>query len=184
MHSSIPVLFMAGIMAAAPAGMAQSSFGPEISAEDFQQHLWALRSPGFASAGDTAFAGRYMEVYLQTQFERLGLDTREIDCGGKIRGLMALLPGIGPDGRPVLYLADSEKPHEAAAILEIAERFVTERPRPAHDVYFLFSTVAAGKLTACTAFRQTARIIQPTGMQARDAGELVTDLIELQRQGK
>lgn len=184
MRSSIPVFILIGAFAAAPAGFAQSSFGPEISAEDFQQHLWALRSPGFADAGDAAFAGRYAEAYLQTQFERLGLGAREIDCGGEIRGLQTVLPGSNPSGTAFIYLANPDKPHEVAAMLEIAERFVTERPRPAHDVYFLVSPSAADELPACAAFRQVSGILQPTGMESRDAGGLVRDLIELQRQGK
>ena len=42
MRLCIPVFVMAGALAAAPVCLAQSSFGPEISAEDFHQHLGDL----------------------------------------------------------------------------------------------------------------------------------------------
>jgi hypothetical protein len=176
MHSSLAVFIMVCALASAQSSHAQSSFGPEISAEDFNQHLWALRAPGFT--------GQYADAYLRTQFDRLGLDTRETACAGNIQGLQAVLPGTGPAGDTVIYLANPGKPHEVAAILEIAERFMTERPRPAHAVVFLVSTAGAGELPACASFRKTARIIQPSGMETRDPDDLVMDLIMLQRQGR
>ena len=48
MRSSLSVFIMVYALASAQTSHAQSSFGPEISAEDFHLHLWALRSPGFA----------------------------------------------------------------------------------------------------------------------------------------
>ena len=184
MRSSLSVFIMVYALASAQTSHAQSSFGPEISAEDFHLHLWALRSPGFAGPADAAFAGHYADAYLQTQFERLGLSTQEIPCAAKIQGLQAVLTGTGPDGNTVIYLASPDKPHEVAAILEIAERFMTERPRPAHTVVFLISTAGAEELSACVSFQNVTRIIQPIGMETRDAGDLVIDLIRLQRQGR
>lgn len=184
MRSSLAVFIMVCALASAQSSHAQSSFGPEISAEDFNQHLWALRAPGFAGPADAAFAGQYADAYLRTQFDRLGLDTRETACAGNIQGLQAVLPGTGPAGDTVIYLANPGKPHEVAAILEIAERFMTERPRPAHAVVFLVSTAGAGELPACASFRKAARIIQPSGMETRDPDDLVMDLIRLQRQGR
>lgn len=184
MRSSISILITVCALASVQSSHAQSSFGPEISAEDFHQHLWALRSPGFAGPGDAAFAGYYADAYLRTQFERLGLEAQEIPCAGKIQGLQAVLPGTGPAGDAVIYLASPDKPHEVAAILEIAERFMTERPRPGHAVVFLISTAGAGELPACASFQKPARILQPLGMETRDPGDLVIDLIRLQRLGR
>ena len=42
MRYSIPVFFFLCALAAVPVSLAQSSFGPEISAEDFHQHLGNL----------------------------------------------------------------------------------------------------------------------------------------------
>jgi hypothetical protein len=184
MRYSVSALTLAGALALAPLSNAQSSFGPEISAEDFDQHLWALRSPSFASPGDAVFAGGFTDIYLQTQYERLGLGTQAFSCSGKIHGLQATLPGSGTAGETVVYLASHGNPHELAALLEIAERFVTQRPRPAHTVVFLSSPSKRTALNGCSLLENAAQVIQPTGFETSDAASLVRDLNALQRQGK
>jgi hypothetical protein len=81
-------------------------------------------------------------------------------------------------------MAQWQKPAEIAAVLEIAERFMTQRPRPKHDVVFLFSPNNKTDLAGCTLLRKAAAVIHPAGMEMRDASSLVRDLIELQRQGR
>jgi hypothetical protein len=184
MRYSVTVITLAGALAIAPLSNAQSSFGPEISAEDFDQHLWALRSPSFAGPGDAVFAGGFTDIYLQTQYERLGLGTQAFSCSGKIHGLQATLPGSGTAGETVVYLASHGNPHELAALLEIAERFVTQRPRPAHTVVFLSSPSKRTALNGCSLLENAAQVIQPTGFETSDAASLVRDLNALQRQGK
>ena len=156
----------------------QSSFGPEISAEDFSLHLDRLA--GYQSTDRTDAAA----TYIQSQFARLGLTESPALCNSDRQGLQAVLHGTAQDGRAVVYLADPDKPGEIAALLEIAERFMTQRPRPSHDVLFLISSVGVDALSTCDAFRQVPRIIQPAEMETRDASSLVRDLIELQGQGK
>lgn len=174
----IPLLF-AVFAADICHGMApQSSFGPEISAEDFGLHL--ARLTDFQNTGKPDAAAEYTRM----QFERLGLAGTPWTCHPAGKSLLVVLNGTDPADEPVVYLANTAKPGEVAAVLEIAERFMTQRPRPSHDVLFLISPVGAAELSACNTFQQTARIIQPTGMEIRDASSLVRDLIELQRQGR
>lgn len=184
MRSSIPVIFLAGALAAAPVCPAQSSFGPEISAEDFHQHLGNLAAfvpAGNASAG---YAESLRRAYLKYQFIRLGLRNQPPACVPAERSLQAMVPGTGTGASPVVYMAQWQKPAEIAALLEIAERFMTQQPRPKHDVVFLFSPNNRTDLATCALLRNAAVVIHPTGMETRDASSLVRDLITLQRQGK
>lgn len=183
MRSSIHVLLMACALAAAPASAAQTSFGPEISAEDYQQHLWALRAADFTTPGDTAFAERHTRAYLEAQLERLGLHAQEIDCAGKEQGLQAVLPGTGSDPGPVLYLAQWPDAGRMAALLEIIERFLTQT-RPKHEVAFLFAGAEAKRLAKCPGWQDARIIVVPGDLETRDPGNLVRDLILLQQQGK
>lgn len=162
---------------------ASSSFGPEISAEDFNQHLWALRSPGFAASGDAAFGERHPGLYLQVQFERLGLSAQQMVCSGKVHGLQAILPGSVPDNGNVVYLAQWHDAYASAGVLEIAERFMTQKPRPKHDVTFIFLNQDAAGLAKCPQWRNAA-IIQPKGLNGLDSAELVRKLAGLQALGK
>ena len=184
MRLCIPVFVMAGALAAAPACLAQSSFGPEISAEDFHQHLGNLAV--FDPAGNPSddYAESLRRAYLKYQFIRLGLQNQPAACAPPERNLQAVLPGTEAGAPAVVYMAQWQKPAEIAAVLEIAERFMTQRPRPKHDVVFLFSPNNKTDLAGCALLRKAAAVIHPAGMETRDASSLVRDLIELQRQGK
>lgn len=184
MRYSIPVFFLAGALAAVPVSLAQSSFGPEISAEDFHQHLANLAAFGPDGSRSDDYAESLRRAYLKYQFIRLGLWNQPAACAPPERNLQAVLPGTEAGARAVVYMAQWQKPAEIAAVLEIAERFMTQRPRPKHDVVFLFSPGNRTDLAGCALLRKAAAVIHPTGMETRDASSLVRDLIELQRQGK
>ena len=183
MRSSIHVLLMAGILAAAPAVPAQTSYGPEISAEDYGQHLWALRAAGFSQPGDAAFAEQHTRAYLETQLERLGLQALEIDCAGKVRGLQAVLPGTGSDPVQVLYLAQWQDAERMAALLEVIERFLTQS-RPKHEVTFLFAGAEATRLAKCPGWQDAQVITLPGDLGKLDAAALVATLNALYMQGR
>lgn len=184
MRLSIPVFILAGALAAAPACLAQSSFGPEISAEDFHQHLGNLAAFRPAGSPSDDYAESLRRAYLKYQFIRLGLQNQPAACAPPERSLQAVLPGTEAGARTVVYMAQWQKPAEIAAVLEIAERFMTQRPRPKHDVIFLFGPNSRADLAGCALLRKAAVVIHPTGMETRDASSLVRDLIELQRQGR
>lgn len=184
MRFSIPVFVMLGALAAVPASLAQSSFGPEISAEDFRQHLANLAVSVPAGKQPSGYAEPLRRAYLEYQFIRLGLQSQPASCAPLAHSLQAVLPGTDAGAGPVVYLAQWQKPAEIAAVLEIAERFMTQRPRPAHDVVFLFSPRNRADLAGCRPLGKAVRVIQPEDMETRDASSLVRDLIALQRQGK
>jgi hypothetical protein len=184
MRSSIPVFFLAGALAAAAACPAQSSFGPEISAEDFHQHLGNLAASAPAGSAPDDYAESLRRAYLKYQFIRLGLRNQPPACAPAARSLQAVLPGTDAGASPVIYMAQWRKPAEIAAVLEIAERFMTQQPRPKHDVVFLFSPDNRTDLAGCPLLGKARTVIQPVAMETRDASSLVRDLIALQRQGK
>lgn len=184
MRYSIPVFLLAGALAAAPVSLAQSSFGPEISAEDFHQHLANLAAFGPDGNRSDDNAEPLRLAYLKYQFIRLGLQSQPASCAPQAHSLQAVLPGTDSGAGPVVYLAQWRKPAEIAAVLEIAERFMTQRPRPKHAVVFLFSPQTKSELAPCALFAEAKAVIQPVGMESRDASSLVRDLIALQRQGK
>lgn len=162
---------------------AQTSFGPEISAEDYDQHLWALRAAGFATSGDAAFAERHTRTYLETQLERLGLHAQEIGCPGKVQGLQAVLPGTQPGSGPVLYLAQWRDAGRTAALLEIIERFLTQ-PRPEHEVTFLFAGTEAKRLAKCPGWQDARIIVVPGDLDRLDPAARVAALNALHTQGR
>lgn len=184
MRFSIPVFVLAGALAGAHPCLAQSSFGPEISAEDFHQHLGNLAASAPAGQAADGYAESLRRAYLKYQFIRLGLRNQPPACAPAARSLQAVLPGTEAGASPVVYMAQWRKPAEIAAVLEIAERFMTQQPRPKHDVVFLFSPGNRTDLADCALLRKAAAVIHPTGMETRDASSLVRDLIGLQRQGK
>jgi hypothetical protein len=177
------LLCLAAALAAAPNLSAQSSFGPEISAEDFSQHLQglAVAEPADHRFGDYAQALRLS--YLCYQFTRLGLPTGPSQCGDG-RGLKAELAGTEKSTAPVVYYAPWTDAVQVAGVLEIAERFMTYRPRPKHTVMFLFGSESHYALGACKDMDKTARVIQPENLPIGDAMALVQQLIALQRQGR
>lgn len=177
------LLCFAAALAAAPSLSAQSSFGPEISAEDFSQHLQglAVAEPAVHLFGNYAQALRLS--YLRYQFTRLGLPTGPSQCGDG-RGLKAELAGTEKSTAPVVYYAPWTDAAQVAGVLEIAERFMTSRPRPAHTVMFLFGSESHSAPGACRDMDKTARVIQAENLPIGDATALVQQLIALQRQGR
>jgi hypothetical protein len=177
------LLCFAAALAAAPNLSAQSSFGPEISAEDFSQHLQglAVAEPADHRFGDYAQALRLS--YLRYQFTRLGLPTGPSQCGDG-RGLQAELDGTEKGRAPVVYYAPWNDAAQVAGVLEIAERFMTSRPRPAHTVMFVFGSESYSAPGACRDMDKTARVIQLENLPTGDAMALVEKLIALQRQGR
>jgi hypothetical protein len=184
MRLCIPVFVMAGALAAAPACFAQSSFGPEISAEDFHQHLANLAAFGPDGNRSEDYAESLRRAYLKYQFIRLGLQNQPSACEPLAHSLQAILPGTETGANPVVYLAQWRKPAEIAAVLEIAERFMTQQPRPKHAVVFLFSPQTKAGLADCALLGKAKAVIQPVNMETRDASSMVRDLNALQRQGK
>lgn len=162
---------------------AQTSFGPEISAEDYGQHLWALRATGFGPPGDAAFAEHHTRAYLETQLERLGLQAQEIDCIGNAHGLQVALPSTGSDPVQVLYLAQWQDAERMAALLEVIERFLTQS-RPKHEVMFLFTGTEAKRLAKCPGWQDAQVITLPGGLGKLDPAALVATLNALYLQGR
>jgi hypothetical protein len=153
-----------------------SSFGPEISAEDFQQHVYSL---------STFKALKQQQAYLQLQFKRLGLNSSALSCQTSMHGQMATLLGTEPSRTDsVVFFAAVNDIYQMASVLEIAERFVTTKPRPEHAVMFVFSDSSQEALTQCEPLKQTRFIIQPNGIHKLDSSSLVRELNILQQQGK
>lgn len=177
---STPFLpLIAALAAAAPSASAQSSYGPEISAEDYRQHLRALSADAPADDGLLALRAAHVE----RQFARLGLQAPEAGCGSDPAARRAMLPGTGTETPTVVYLAHWRDASEIAGVLEIAERFSTQRPRPAHAVVFLFSGEDRGSWEAC-APAPAITVIEPRNLPGLDASSLVRELSLLQRQGR
>jgi len=177
------LLYFAAALAASPSLSAQSSFGPEISAEDFSQHLQGLAVTEPAGHLFNDYAEALRLSYLRYQFTRLGLPTGPSPCGDG-RGLQAELTGTEKSTAPVVYYAPWTDVAQVAGVLEIAERFMTSRPRPTHTVMFLFGPESHYALGACKDMDQTARVIQAENLPIGDAMALVQQLIGLQRQGR
>ncbi len=177
------LLCFAATFAVSPCTFAQSSFGPEISAEDFSQYMQglAVAEPAGHRFGDDAEALRLS--YLRYQFTRLGLPTGPSRCGDG-RGLQAKLDGTEKDRAPVVYYAPLTDAAQIAGVLEIAERFMTSRPRPAHAVIFRFGAEPHPVHSGCKPAESAARVIQAEQLPTGDAMALVDMLITLQRQGR
>lgn len=178
---SIPFLpLIAALAAAAPSASAQSSYGPEISAEDFRQHLRALSAD--TPADDALLALR--AAHVERQFARLGLQAPEAGCGTDPAVRRAMLPGTGAEAPTVVYLAHWRDASEIAGVLEIAERFTTQRPRPKHAVVFLFTGKDRRALGGCEPLASAKTVIEPRNLLTLDASSLVRELNLLQRQGR
>ncbi len=161
---------------------AQSSFGPEISAEDYLQHMQNLNA---ATSGKTkaGYAESLGQSYLNYQFVRLGLSTESITCNGTAL-YVAKLPGTTQNIPPVVYYAPWQQRNQIAAVLEIAERFLTQQPRPKHNVYFAFSNKAQAKNVHCGLLKKAEPLLQPNQVETLDAMALVRYLNSLQMKGK
>ena len=177
---SIPLFLplIAALAVAAPSASAQSSYGPEISAEDFGQHLRALAAA--EPSGEAVQALR--AAHVERQFARLGLQILDAGCGSDAR--QAALPDTGADGAAAVYLAHWQDAAEVAAVLEIAERFTTQRPRPAHAVVFLFTGKDRHALGGCEPLASAKTVIEPRDLLTLDASSLVRELNLLYRQGR
>jgi len=162
--------------------VAQSSFGPEISAEDYLQHVYNLNTAnsGKPKAG---FAESLGQSYLNYQFVRLGLNTENIACNGSAL-YVAELPGTTQDMPPVVYYAPWQQRKQMAGVLEIAERFLTQRPRPKHAVYFAFSNKSEAKNLRCGPLNNATLVVQPDQLESLDPLALVRYLNSLQMKGK
>jgi hypothetical protein len=177
------LLCLASALAVSPCAFAQYSFGPEISAEDFSQHLQGLAVAEPAGHQFNDYAEALRLSYLRYQFTRLGLPTGPNRCGDG-RGLQAELEGTEKGRAPVVYYAPWTDAAQVAGVLEIAERFMTSRPRPEHTVMFVFGSESHSAPGACRDMDKTARVIQPENLPTGDATALVQQLIALQRQGR
>lgn len=177
------LLCLAAMIAANPCALAQSSFGPEISAEDFGQHLQGLAVAEPAGHRFADYAEALRLSYLRYQFTRLGLPTAPSGCGDG-KGLRAELAGTENGLPPVVYYAPWTDATQVAGVLEIAERFMTSRPRPKHAVVFLFDASSHPRTTVGCMPESTVQVIQPENLPASDANALVLELIALQRQGR
>ena len=102
-----------------------------------------------------------------------------------MRGQMATLAGTNKSHTDsVVYFARLDDIYQMASVLEIAERFMTTKPRPEHTVYFIFSDSMPEALSQCTVLKNIRLTVQPKDMQKLDSNSLVRDLNTLQRQGK
>lgn len=154
---------------------AASSFGPEISAEDFNQHVHALSE----SAGS-----KQRQAYLQQQFLRLGLSLDALNCPTVGNGLRASLSSQNNNSPDTAYFADTNDVYQIASVLELAERFMTFPPRPTHPVHFIFSGLKPEELKTCSPLLESTLILQAKGMEKLGPASLVRDLNALHRQGK
>ncbi len=153
-----------------------TSFGPEISAEDFHQHAHSLAE---------FKATKQQQAYLQLQFKRLGLISSALPCQPLLHGELTTLTGTEQSRTDsVVYFANLDDIYQIASVLEIAERFLTTKPRPEHTVYFIFSDNVPEALRQCTALNSAGLVIQPKDMEKLDASSLTRELNALQRQGK
>lgn len=166
------LLCFAAALAASPCTFSQSSFGPEISAEDFNLRLQRVTT--------TTSSGAQRLLDLRDQLAHLNLLTRMSTCDGQ-HGLLAEMVGTESARGPVLYYAWLADAAQIAGVLEIAERFMTTKPRPKHAVLFAFGTDAQPR-TDCLA-GPMARVIQPANLPTDNAAALVQQLIALHRQG-
>jgi len=162
--------------------VAQSSFGPEISAEDYLQHVQNLNATKSHNSKDN-FAESLGQSYLNYQFTRLGLSTENIACNGATL-YVAKLPGAVQDIPPVVYYAPWQKRMQMAGVLEIAERFLTQRPRPKHPVYFVFGNTIQAQKLQCGPLKKAGLVLQPQQLEDLDAIALVRYLSNLQIKGK
>jgi hypothetical protein len=153
-----------------------TSFGPEISAEDFKQHAHSLSE---------LKAFNLRQDYLSLQFKRLGLSSSALACQTPARGQLAILKGTNSNRTDsAMFFAAMDDIYQIASVLEIAERFMTTKPRPEHDVMFVFSDSSPETLTQCSMLKQIRLTIQPKNMEKLDSSSLIRDLNALQRQGK
>jgi hypothetical protein len=152
-----------------------SSFGPEVSAEDYSQHVISL------SALNT---NTERNNYITKQFNRLGLNGQNLACQSSEQGIYATLKNSTNTGTTTQYIAHLEDIYQTASVLEIAERFMTQKPRPSHDIRFNFFTSTQDNFVSCAKFDTSDLTIEPTGMEKLDSSSLVRYLNVLYVEGK
>lgn len=152
-----------------------SSYGPEISAEDFAQHVARLSTLSTTAA---------RENYIAQQLIRLGLNSRQVVCENSEQGIYAELKSIQDSEATTQYMAQLEDVYQIASVLEITERFITQKPRPSHDVRFSFIVTSQDKLVDCSNLNMAKINIQPIGMEKLDSRSLVRELNALYLEGK
>lgn len=164
-----------------PTSAAQSSFGPEVSAEDYGQHLLNLQTHASDVSNPENDVNAERRQYLSRQFARLGLPNKPPSCG---EGLQAVLSGTEANLAPVLYTAKWQDDYQVAGVLEVAERFMTQRPRPKHDVIFLFSMQDDLSWPDCAVYRNARLKLSPENLSGLSALDLVLYLNRLHIAGK
>jgi hypothetical protein len=97
-------------------------------------------------------------------------------CGD---GLQAVLRGTEAKLAPVVYTAKWQDAYQVAGVLEIAERFMTQRPRPKHDVIFLFSLQDDLSGPDCAVYRNARVTLSPEKLSGLSASDLVRYLNRL-----
>jgi hypothetical protein len=172
------LLLLAGF--SMPASVIRTSFGPEISAEDFRQHVRHLQALPREPATES---DSLKQRYLQAQFARLGIAHQVLSCAPAL-GVQATLAGTEGGQAPMLYFANWQNPHDVAGVLEVAERFMTQRPRPKHDVLFVFAEVQSLQDTHCNTWNRAYRQTAPENLNTLSAPALVQTLNQWHIAGK
>lgn len=172
------LLLLAGF--SMPASVIRTSFGPEISAEDFRQHVRNLQALPREPATES---DSLKQRYLQAQFARLGIANQVLSCA-PASGVQATLAGTQSSQAPVLYFANWQNPYDVAGVLEVAERFMTQRPRPKHDVLFVFGEVQNLQDNHCNAWNRAYRQTAPENLNTLSAPALVQTLNQWHIAGK
>ncbi len=172
------LLLLAGF--SLPTSLIRTSFGPEVSAEDFSQHVRNLQALPLEPATEN---DSLKQRYLQAQFARLGIANQVLSCA-PASGVQATLAGTESGHAAVLYFANWQNPHDVAGVLEVAERFMTQRPRPKHDVLFVFGEMQSLQANACSAWNLAYRQTAPENLNALSAPALVQTLNQWHIAGK
>lgn len=158
----------------------RTSFGPEVSAEDFKQHVQNLQA---LAKVPVAASSNQKQRYLQNQFARIGIANQAMNCAATF-GVKAQIKGTEIGHQAVVYSANWHQVYEIAAVLEIAERFMTQSPRPKHDVIFVLAEAATLQAPQCDTKQAAHRISVPENLDALNALTLVQALNKLHIAGK
>ena len=179
MRLYLPTVFTVYALLSAPSlnlfAQETSSFGPEVSAEDYSQHVISL------SALNT---NTERNNYITKQFNRLGLNGQNLTCQSSEQGFYATLKNSTNTGTTTQYIAHLEDVYQTASVLEIAERFMTQKPRPSHDIRFSIFTSTQDNFVSCAKFDTSDLTIEPTGIEKLESNSLVCALNALYLEGK
>ena len=176
MRFYLPAVFTAlSVLSTNLLAQTTSSFGPEVSAEDFELHVASLSSLSSATA---------RKVYIAQQFNRLGLNSRNLVCKEKEHGIYATLRSTTTSETTIQYIAQIEDVYQIASVLEITERYMTLKPRPSHDIRFSFVTISPENLLSCSNLNTANLNIQPNDTENLDSSNLVRHLNGLYLEGR